>query len=91
MEIDILNELDEWVERIGKTANEICSDPDCKLNMSENRQPAGFMGSNDSGALGYLGWAIERYLDAIPHQLKPIFQKILNDTKTRKDNLERAF
>jgi hypothetical protein len=35
IEIDFTNnqnELNEWVERIGKTANEICSDPDCKLN-----------------------------------------------------------
>jgi hypothetical protein len=29
---------------------------------------------------------LERHLDAIPSQLKPIFQKILDDTKTKKEN-----
>ena len=76
-----------------ETANELCSDPDCmriNLKMSENRQPTGFIiGSNDSGASGCLG-TIDRHLDAIPHPLKPIFQKILNDTKTSKANLERS-
>jgi hypothetical protein len=38
--------------------------------------------------LGCIGWAIERHLDVIPPTLKPIFHKILEDTKTRKDNLE---
>ena len=46
--------------------------------------------SNDAGALGCIDLAIERHLDAIPPQLKPIFHKILEDTKTRKDNLERS-
>jgi len=44
--------------------------------------------SNDAGALGCNDLAIERHLDAISPQLKPIFHKILEDTKTRKDNLE---
>jgi hypothetical protein len=46
--------------------------------------------SNDAGAMGYIGWAIERHLDVFPPKLKPTFQKILDDTKTRKDNLERS-
>jgi hypothetical protein len=62
-----------------------------KLKVSDSKQPIGFIiRSNDAGALGCLSWAIERYIDAIPRQLKSIFQKILNDTKTRKDNLERS-
>jgi hypothetical protein len=46
--------------------------------------------SNDAGALGCIGLAIERHLDAISPQLKPIFQKILDETKTKKENLERS-
>jgi hypothetical protein len=36
---NIRNKLDEWVERIGEIANEICSDPDCmriNLKLFEN-------------------------------------------------------
>jgi hypothetical protein len=63
-----------------------------KLNISEKRQPTDFIiGSNDPGALGCLDWAMERHNDAISYQLKSIFQKILNDTKTRKDRKNRFF
>ena len=41
--------------------------------------------------MGCIGWAIERHLDAVPPKLMPIFQKILQGTKIRKDNLERSF
>ena len=40
--------------------------------------------SNDSAALGCIGWAIEQHLDTIPSRLKPTFQKILEDVKARK-------
>jgi hypothetical protein len=93
IEIDI-NDAHEWVERIGKAATEICNDPDydrIKLKTSDNGQHTGFIiESNDAGALGCVGWAIERHLDTLPSKLKPTFQKILDDTKTRKDNLERS-
>jgi hypothetical protein len=97
IEIDITNthnELNNWIERIGKTANEICNDPNynrIKLKTSDNGRHIGFIiESNDAGALGCIGWAIERHLDVIPAKLKPTFQKIVEDTKTRKDNLERS-
>ena len=65
IEIDIADAHD-WVERIGKTANEICNDPDC-YRIKLNKQHTGFIiESNDSGALGCIGWAIERHLDVIP-------------------------
>jgi hypothetical protein len=93
IEIDVAD-AHELVERIGKTANGICNDPACnrvKLKTSNNGQHTGFIiESNDAGALGCIGWAIERHLDVIPPKLKPIFHKILEDTKTRKDNLERS-
>ena len=46
--------------------------------------------SNDSAALGCIGWAIEQHLDTIPSRLKPTFQKILEDVKARKLDLERS-
>jgi hypothetical protein len=92
--MNIHNELNEWVERIGKTANEICDDLDynrIKLKTSDNGRYTGFIiESNDAGALGCICWVIERHLDTLPSKLKPTFQKILDDTKTRKDNLERS-
>jgi hypothetical protein len=48
------------------------------------------MESNDAGGLGCLGWAIERHMNDIPSKLKPTFRKILEDTKARKENLERS-
>ena len=46
---------------------------------------------NDAGTLGCIGWAIEQHLNSIPPKLKPTFQKILEDIKTRKENLERSY
>jgi hypothetical protein len=84
----------EWVERIGKTANEMCDNPDnnrIKLKITETGQQTGYIiESNDSGALGCIGWAIEKHLDAIPSKLRPIFEKILEDTRIKKENLERS-
>jgi hypothetical protein len=36
-----------------------------------------------------MSWtAIKQHLDTIPPELKPTFQKILDDIKARKENLE---
>ena len=58
IEIDIL-EADEWVERIGKTAYEVCNDP-ARHRIKLNEQHCGYiLESNDAAVLGCLGWAIE--------------------------------
>lgn len=54
------------------------------------QHPSLIIESNDSGALGCIGWAIERHFDAIPSKLKPTFQKIVDNTRAKKDNLERS-
>src|ERR687891_1593294 len=90
IEIDIL-EADEWVERIGKTAYEMLNNERIKLKTSETGQNTGFIiESDDSTALSCIGWTIEKYLDAIPSRLKPTFQQILEDTRAKKENLERS-
>jgi hypothetical protein len=59
----IITEDHEWVERITKTANEMYDDPDCN-RIKLNGQHTGFIiESNDAGALGCIGWAIERHLN----------------------------
>jgi hypothetical protein len=74
IEIDTTDDH-EWVEIIGKTANEICNDPDC---YRINEQLAGFIiDSDDAGVSESLGWAIERHLNDIPTKLKLTFRKIL--------------
>lgn len=89
IEIDI-SDADEWIERIGKTAYEMLNDNRIKLKTSETGQHTDFIiESNDAGALGCIGWAIDQHLDTIPSKLKPTFQKILDDVKARKENLER--
>jgi hypothetical protein len=58
--------------------------------MKLTEKHSGFiMESNDAAVLGCLGWTIEQQLDSIPSNLKPTFQKILDDVKARKENLER--
>jgi hypothetical protein len=60
---DITNdhkELSEWVERIGKTANEICNDPDGNRIKLNEPQRGYIVESNDAGALGCVGWAIKQ-------------------------------
>jgi hypothetical protein len=65
----------EWIERITKTANEICDDPDGN-RIKLNEQHTGLIiEANDAGALGCSGWAIERHLNDIPSKPKPIFGK----------------
>jgi hypothetical protein len=90
IEIDI-READEWVERIGKTAYEMCNNNRIKLKTSDSNKCTGLIiESNDSAALSCIGWAIEKHFDEIPSQLKPTFQKILDDVKVKKENLERS-
>jgi hypothetical protein len=89
IEIDIAEDH-EWVERIGKTAYEICNDP-ARIRIKLNEQHSGFIiESNDAAVLGCIRWAIEQHLDSIPANLKPTFQKILDDVKARKESLERS-
>ncbi|MPZ06842.1 MAG: hypothetical protein GEU26_10600 [Nitrososphaeraceae archaeon] len=92
---DPTSDLKGWIERIGKTAKEICNDPDCKrikLKTSENGQDIGFdfTDENDVGAMDCVIRAIERHIDSIPIDIKPTFQKIVDDYKSKKENLERS-
>jgi hypothetical protein len=74
IEIDTTDDH-EWVEIIGKTANEICNDPD---SNRINEQHAGFITeSDDAWVSESLGWAIERHLNGISTKLKLTFRKIL--------------
>jgi hypothetical protein len=74
--IDITDDDEEWIEKIGKTAYDICNDP-ARERIKLNEQHLGFITeSNDAAVLECLGWAIEQHLDAIPTKLKPTFQKI---------------
>jgi hypothetical protein len=60
------------------------------MNSFKKRRHTGFIiESEDAGALGCIGWAIDRHLNTMSPQPKPIFHKIREDTKTRKDNLEK--
>ena len=61
------------------------------MKTSESGENTGFIiESNDAGALGCIGWAIEQHLDTMPPRLKSTFQKILEDVKARKLDLERS-
>ena len=56
-----------------------------------NEQHTGFIiGFNDAAALGYIGWAIEQHLDPIPPKPMPTFHKVLDEMKSRTENLERS-
>ena len=75
IEIDIL-EADEWIERISKTADEMCNNNRIKLKTSESGQRTGLIiKSNDSAALSYIGYAIEQHLDTILLSYSQHFKK----------------
>lgn len=89
IEIDITDDH-EWVERIGRSSYEICSDPD-RNQIKLNEQHSGFIvESNDAAILRCIGWAIEQHLDIMPSKFKSTFRKILDDIKAKKENLERS-
>jgi hypothetical protein len=72
IEIDITDDDHEWVERIGKTAYEICNDP-ARSRFKLNEQHTGFViESNDAAVLGCIGWAIEQYLSDIPTKIDDV-------------------
>jgi hypothetical protein len=88
--INITDDDHGWVERMGKTAYEISNDP-ARNRIKLNEQHTGFiLESNDAAVLGCISWAIEQHLNDIPAKLKPNFQRILDDIKARKENLERS-
>jgi hypothetical protein len=77
LDLDLLADAQEWVERIANTANVICDDSDDN-RIKLNEQHTGIIiESNDARALGCIGCAIESHLDTIPSKLKPTFQKIV--------------
>ncbi|MGC2309222.1 MAG: hypothetical protein WA461_12530 [Nitrososphaeraceae archaeon] len=90
IEIDIIDDDLKWVDRIGKTAYDICSELNRNSIKLNGQRTSLIIESNDSAALGCIGWAIEQHLDTIPSKLKPKFQKILEDVKARKADLERS-
>ena len=57
----------EWVERIGKTAYEICNDS-ARSRIKLNEQHTGFI--MESNYTGDIDWAIEKHFDSIPIQTK---------------------
>jgi hypothetical protein len=91
IKIEDIPEADEWVECIDKTAYQTCNNNRIQLKKSDTNQHTGFIiESNDITALSCIGWAIEKHLDDIPSELRPTFQKILEDTRIKKENLERS-
>jgi hypothetical protein len=77
LDLDLIADAQEWVERIANTANVICDDSDDN-RIKLNEQHTGIIiESNDARALGCIGCAIESRLDTIPSKLKPTFQKIV--------------
>ena len=89
LEIDIAD-AQEWVERIANMANEICNNSDSNRIKLNGQHTGLIVESNDSSALGCIGWAIEQHLDDIPSKLKPTFQKIIDETRAKKEYLERS-
>ena len=69
----------------------MCNNGRIKPKTSDTNQCTGFIiKSNDSAGLSCIGWTIEKHLDEVPSHLKPTFQKILEDTRIKKENLERS-
>ena len=71
----------EWVEKIGTKAYNLASS-----SIHDNDF---IVKSSDPELLGCIRLAIEQHLDAIPFNLRPTFQQMLDDIKAMKEKLER--
>jgi hypothetical protein len=71
----------EWIERIGKTAYDL---------VSNRRNDDFIIKAIDPILLECIELSIEQYLDAMPPILQVAFQQLLDDIKSRKDDLERS-
>jgi hypothetical protein len=89
-----INDIQNWLEIIGKTAKELCNDPDCKrikLKMSEDGVNITYIfDENDTEAMNCIIKAIETHYDSLPIGLQPTFKKIVEDIKTKKQNSEKT-
>jgi hypothetical protein len=89
-----INDIQSWLERIGKTANELCNDPDCnriKLKMSEDGLKITYdIDEKDTEAMNCLIKAIGTHFDSLPAELQPTFKKIIEDIKTEIYNIEKT-
>jgi hypothetical protein len=71
----------EWVERIGKTAYDL---------VSNRRDDDFIIKTTDPVILEYIELSIEQYLDAMPTTLRAAFLQMLDDIKSRKEDLQRS-
>ena len=69
----------EWIERVGKTVYDLA----CNCINDDY-----IVKSSDPMLLGCIELAIVQHLEAMSSKLRPIFEQMLDDIKTRKQNLE---
>jgi hypothetical protein len=86
------DEVKDWIERIGKTAKEICKDPDCKrikLRLSDDGQGISYdIPEGDPEAVNCIIKAVEKHYNSLPLPLQDIFRKIVDDLKNNRKNIE---
>jgi len=75
----ISNDVNSMIEKIIKTAKEICNDPDCKRikrkgSTAEGREILVNLEFADKGAIDCMIQAIKKYLDTMPDGVKQIFE-----------------
>jgi hypothetical protein len=68
-----------WIERIGKPAYDL---------VSNRRDDDFIIKTTDPVLLEYIELSIEQYLDAMPTNLRVAFQQLLDDIKSRKEDLK---
>jgi hypothetical protein len=71
----------EWIERVGKTVYALA----CNCINDDY-----IVKSSNLGLLGCVELAIEQHLEAMSSKLRPTFQQMLDDIKSRKEDLERS-
>lgn len=71
----------EWIERIGKTAYDL---------VISHRNDDFIIKASDPVLQEYIELSIEQYLDAMPPNLRAAFRQLLDDIKSRKEDLQRS-
>jgi hypothetical protein len=77
--------FNEWVNRVAHTANQICSDPDCKrIKIIETDQGRLNFEIADKEAIDCVIQSIQRHLTVMPVTQQEIFNKLKTEFEIKK-------
>lgn len=79
------NTFNEWADRVGKTAKQLCNDPQCKhIKLTKTGQGQVNFEFTDKEAVDCAINAIKRHLQSMPLVQQEIFKRVISQFETKK-------